>query len=386
VHRPAKRALKAINYASKCANLPQRRTLADDTSSAKNVVLDGRVVLNRLQCCGAANKIPPDEDKSFQLMVYQLPPLNALRAFAAAAQHLSFKKAAEALSVTPTAVSHQIKGLENFLGVALFHRLTRALELTPEGEAMLPKVREGMACFAAAVESTRARSAKKRLIVNAPPSFAARWLVPRLRRFSAMQPQVELHVASSLNVIDSDEPLDDPAMAGLDLRDNESQVWIRFGMGHYPNLRVDKLFASDYIAVCSPKLLEGPLALRQPEDVRWHCLIHDDTIASEKARPSWNEWLRVAGVNGVAANAGPHFSDSGLALAAAVDGLGIALASLSLVSAEIAEGRLISPFDVAVEQRYAYFLAIPTALAERPAVAAFRDWLLQEAHAGEAAA
>jgi LysR family transcriptional regulator, glycine cleavage system transcriptional activator len=318
-------------------------------------------------------------------MVYRLPPLNALRAFEAAANHLSFKKAAEVLSVTPTAVSHQIKGLENYLGVVLFHRLTRALELTPEGEAMLPKVREGMACFAAAVESTRASNTQERLVVSAPPSFAARWLVPRLRRFSLLQPQVELHVASSLMAIDSDEPWADP-VPGLDLRDDESQVWIRFGMGQYPNLRVDKLFESDYIAVCSPKLLGNSLALRHPEDVRLYGLIHDDTIASEKARPSWYEWLRVAGVSGVDASVGPHFSDSGLALAAAVDGLGIALASRSLVGAEIAEGRLVSPFDVSVVQRYAYFLALPEAMAERPAVAAFRQWLLHEAHERETAA
>ena len=319
-------------------------------------------------------------------MVYQLPPLNALRAFEAAANHLSFKKAAEALSVTPTAVSHQIKGLESFLGVPLFYRLTRALALTPEGEAMLPKVREGMACFAAAVESTRVRSAKERLVVSAPPSFASHWLVPRLRRFSLIQPQVELHVASALTAIDSDDPSDDRSISSLKLQDDESQVWIRFGMGKYPNLNVDRIISPDYIAVCSPKLLGAKLALCQPDDVRWHCLIHDDTIASEKARPSWHEWLRVAGVSGVDANAGPHFSNSGLALAAAVDGLGIALASQSLVSAEIAEGRLVSPFDVSVGQSYAYFLAIPAAMAERPAVAAFREWLLQEARKCEASA
>jgi LysR family glycine cleavage system transcriptional activator len=319
-------------------------------------------------------------------MVYRLPPLNALRAFEAAANHLSFKRAAEELSVTPTAVSHQIKGLENFLGVVLFRRLTRALELTPEGEAMLPKVREGLSCFAAAVESTRAGTARERLVVSAPPSFAALWLVPRLRRFARNQPQVELHVSSSLGAIDRAELAEGAPVGGVDLRDAESQVWIRFGTGKYPSFRVHRILAPDYIAVCSPELFRGKSPLRQPGDVRFHCLIHDDTIANEKARPSWEEWLRVAGVSGVDASAGPHFSDSGLALAAAMDGLGIALASQSLVSAEIAEGRLCSPFKISVGQPYAYYLTIPEAMADRPSVAAFREWLLLEVAASEACA
>lgn len=311
-------------------------------------------------------------------MVYRLPPLNALRAFEAAANHLSFKKAAEALSVTPTAVSHQIRGLEDFLGVTLFHRLTRALELTPEGEAMLPKVREGMACFAAAVESTRPDIQGGRLVVSAPPSFAAHWLVPRLRRFTESRPEVELHLAGSLNAIDSDEASEMPTVNGVDLRGDDSHVWIRFGSGKYPNHCTDRILAPDYIAVCSPKLLAGNCPMTKPEDVRSHCLIHDDTIANEKARPSWDEWLRVAGVQGVDTGSGPHFTDSGLALAAAVDGLGITLASAPLVRAEIAEGRLVSPFAISVGQRYAYYMVIPEALTRRPAVAAFRQWILQE--------
>lgn len=315
-------------------------------------------------------------------MVYRLPPLNALRAFEAAANHLSFKKAAEALSVTPTAVSHQIRGLEDFLGVTLFHRLTRALELTPEGEAMLPKVREGMACFAAAVETTRRENASERLIVSAPPSFAAHWLVPRLRRFAEALPEIELHLAGSLSAIDSDEANEASMEGSVDLRDEDSHVWIRFGAGRYPNHCTDRILAPDYIAVCSPRLLTGAFPLRQPDDVRAHCLLHDDTIANEKARPSWDEWLRVAGVSGIDASAGPHFTDSGLALAAAMDGLGIALASQPLVSAEIAEGRLVSPFDISVGQRYAYYMVIPEVMADRPAVAAFRRWLLREADCG----
>lgn len=312
-------------------------------------------------------------------MTYRLPPLNALRAFEAAARHLSFKNAAVELFVTPTAVSHQIKLLEEFLGVPLFRRLTRALELTAHGEAMLPKVREGLVCFAAAVELTRERSEEGRLFVVSPPSFAARWLVPRLQRFTRARPKLHLHLLSSLETIDDDESGGIGGFENVDLREDDSQVLIRFGTGSYPGCRVDHIFGPDYIAVCSPRLLSSKLPLRQPADVKFHVLLHDDTIANERARPSWAEWLRKAGVTNVDSGVGPHFSDSGLALVAAVDGLGIALASKPLVAAEIAEGRLVAPFDIAVGQQYAYYLVTPEAISDRPMVEAFRQWLLDEA-------
>ena len=312
-------------------------------------------------------------------MAYRLPPLNSLRAFEAAARHLSFKNAAVELSVTPTAVSHQIKLLEEFLGLALFRRLTRALELTAQGEAMLPKVREGLACFAAAVELTHERGTEGRLFVVSPPSFAARWLVPRLQRFTRAGPKLSLHLLSSLETIDDDQPGGARGFENVDLREDDSQVLIRFGTGSYPGCRVDHIFGPDYIAVCSPRLLSAKLPLRQPADVKFHVLLHDDTIANERARPSWAEWLRQAGVTNVDSSLGPHFSDSGLALVAAVDGLGIALASKPLVAAEIAEGRLVAPFDIAVGQQYAYYLVTPEAISGRPMVEAFRQWLLEEA-------
>ena len=189
-------------------------------------------------------------------MSHRLPPLNALRAFEAAARHLSFKNAAQELSVTPTAMSHQIKLLEDFLGLPLFHRLTRALALTPQGEAMLPKVREGLACFVVAVESAHERVTHGRLIVVLPPSFATRWLVPRLRRFALSQPSLSLQVIRSLKTVDGDQAVGADAFEPVDLRQEDSLVVIRFGSGLYPGYQVDRMFGSDYIAVCSPKLLE----------------------------------------------------------------------------------------------------------------------------------
>ena len=312
-------------------------------------------------------------------MPYRLPPLNSLRAFEAAARHLSFKNAAVELSVTPTAVSHQVKLLEEFLGLSLFRRLTRALELTAQGEAMLPKVREGLECFAAAVEHTQEHDSAGRLFVVSPPSFAARWLVPRLQRFTRAEPTLSLHLLSSLETIDDDPPSGAPGFENVDLREDDSQVVIRFGTGIYPGCRVDHIFGPDYIAVCSPRLLNAKLPLRKPADDKFHVLLHDDTIANERARPSWAEWLRQAGVTNVDSSVGPHFSDSGLALVAAVDGLGIALASKPLVAAEIAEGRLVAPFDISVGQQYAYYLVTPEAISARPLVEAFREWLLEEA-------
>ena len=316
-------------------------------------------------------------------MADRLPPLNALRAFEAAARHLSFKRAAEELSVTPTAISHQIRGLEEHLGVALFLRLTRALELTAEGAAMLPKLREGMDCFAEAVACVRGLVPGARLVVLAPPSFASRWLVPRLQAFTRGHPEVELHLAGSVKMIDGSDLPASPTPGARTTRRDQPEIWIRYGTGHYPGFRVDQMFVPDYTAVCSPELLRAKLPLRKPADLGYHTLIHDDTIQDQKERPSWAEWLRVAGVSGVDAAGGPHFTDSGLAIAAALDGLGVALLSRPLVAGEIAAGRLVAPFDISIVRSFAYYIVMREAIADRPAVAAFRSWLL-EAAAGSA--
>lgn len=315
-------------------------------------------------------------------MVYRLPPLNALRAFEAAARHLSFKHAAQELSVTPTAVSHQIKLLEESLGLPLFDRLTRALALTPQGEAMLPKVREGLECFAVAVENAHERETHGRLIAVLPPSFATRWLVPRLRRFALAQPSLSLQVIRSLNTIDGHQGAG-AALEPVDLRQEDSLVAIRFGNGVYPGYHVDRMFGSDYIAVCSPKLLDADPPLRVPADMRHQVLLHDDATANERSGPGWDDWFRLAGISGVDTQAGPHFGDSGMVYVAALDGLGVALASRPLVANAMAQGRLVAPFDIAVGQNYAYYLVIAESIVNRPAVQVFRQWLLEEARTEE---
>jgi LysR family transcriptional regulator, glycine cleavage system transcriptional activator len=310
-------------------------------------------------------------------MSYQFPPLGSLRAFEAAARHLSFKKAAEELHVTPAAISHQVKALEEYLSVKLFHRLTRALELTEVAEAMLPKVREGFACLAAAIERTRRHKEGGSLVVSAPPGFAARWLLPRLHSFRFHYPNIELHLTSSLKTIDS-SARDRPGADVVDLRDEASDVSIRFGGGRYPGFCVDPIFSPSYVAACSPRLLGGAHPLRTLQDLAHHTLIHDDSIPDEAERPNWEEWLKMAGVINVEASRGLHFSNAVLALGAAMDGLGVVLALKPFVTADVAEGRLCMPFDIAAPSRYAFYLVTPEALADRPSVVAFREWMLVE--------
>jgi LysR family glycine cleavage system transcriptional activator len=301
-------------------------------------------------------------------------PLNALRAFEAAARHLSFKKAAVELHVTAGAVSHQVKVLEDYLGVELFRRLTRALELTPEAEAMLPKVREGLDNLGQALERVRQRRATHALSVITPPNFAARWLVPRLARFTTAHPEVELHLASRGGMIDGREP---------ELREGDADMpvaMVRFGSGRYPGRHVDEVFAVRYVPVCSPRLMKGAYALKKPKDLRHHTLLHDDTVTEGSgARPSWADWLEFVGVRDIDASRGPRFSDASLALEAAIEGMGVTLAIKALVRSEIESGRLVVPFDTSAPAAYAYYLVTSEADAAQEPVQHFRKWLLEEA-------
>ena len=307
----------------------------------------------------------------------RFPPLNALRAFEAAARHSSFKIAAKELHVTPGAVSHQVKLLEQYLGVQLFRRLTRALELTTEAHAMLPKVREGLDALHAAVERVRSREEMASLTVVTPPNFAARWLMPRLSGFTRAHPKIELHLAARQSMVDQHEN-GAFVVPEADSRADSPAVMVRFGSGHYPGSHVDEVFSAVYVPVCSPRLLEGEHPLRKPEDLRHHTLLHDDTVSEEGARPSWNDWLQSVGVTDIDATRGPHFSNAALAMDAAIEGMGVTLAIKSLVTSEIETHRLAEPFDIAAPTGYAYYLVTPESAAQNRAVAAFREWLLDE--------
>lgn len=309
-------------------------------------------------------------------VIYRLPPLNALRVFEAAARHLSFKEAAAELHITQAAVSHQVKSLEEYLGVQLFRRSARGVQLTDAARACLPKLREGFDALAAAVEMIRERGEETELVITAPPVFTARWLMPRLADFSRREPKIELRVFASSKMVDAGA-LDSTTLVGdLDLRTESSAVQIHLGAGQYPGHRADRLFSVSIAAVASPELEPG---LKTPADLANHTLLHDDAMEIVAGGNAWRKWLEAAGVaDRVDADRGPHFSSNILSLEAASQKLGIALALRPLVDADIASERLCAPFDIEVKPQSAYYLVCPEVIADRPAVSAFRKWLLAQ--------
>ncbi len=312
-------------------------------------------------------------------MSQRLPPLNALKAFEAAARHLSVKKAAVELNVTPAAVSHQIRALEENLGIQLFHRYNRALELTEAARASLPKMREGFDCLAQAVERLRTHHSPSMLTVSAAPSFAARWLMPRLHRFLVAHPEIDVRVTARMRRVSIDGKTDVAERATLETWLDDSDVAILYGHGHYPELQATKLFDLVVTPICSPKLLEGEHPLRTPADLKHHILLHDETGDLYDSESFWNVWLRAAGVKDIETARGPHFSHAVLAFEAAIDGVGV-LASLPALAAEdIAAGRLVTPLGLRAPISSAYYLVCQESAATRPAVAAFNSWLIEEA-------
>jgi LysR family glycine cleavage system transcriptional activator len=215
------------------------------------------------------------------------------------------------------------------------------------------------------------------LTVVTPPNFAARWLMPRLSGFTRAHPKIELHLAARQSMVDQHEN-GAFVIPETDARADSPAVMVRFGGGHYPGSHVDEVFSAVYVPVCSPRLLEGEHPLRKPDDLRYHTLLHDDTVVEEGARPSWNDWLQSVGVTDIDATRGPHFSDAALAMDAAIEGMGVTLAIKSLVTSEIETQRLAAPFDIAAPTGYAYYLVSPESAAENRAVSAFREWLLDE--------
>jgi LysR family glycine cleavage system transcriptional activator len=318
-------------------------------------------------------------------VIYRLPPLNALRVFEAAARHLSFKEAAVELHITQAAVSHQIKSLEEYLGIELFRRSGRGVQLTEAARASLPRLREGFDALAASVELIRERGAETELVITAPPVFAARWLMPRLAGFAKRAPQIEVRVAASSRMVDAGA-LDSTALVNdLDLRSESSGVEIHLGAGHYPGFRADRLFSIAMALVASPGLVKGKPPLREPADLARHVLLHDDAMDLVAGGNAWQAWLEAAGVaDKVDGGRGPHFSSNILSLEAASQKLGVALALRPLVDADIASAKLVEPFKIEVKPQSAYFLVCPEVIADRPAVTAFREWLLEQAHAGRA--
>jgi LysR family glycine cleavage system transcriptional activator len=290
-----------------------------------------------------------------------LPPLTALRAFEAAARHLSFTRAAQELSVTQTAISHQVKLLEEHLGTLLFRRLPRRIVLTSDGLAWAHELREVFGRLEEANRKLRigARPDRPVVSVSVIPSFAARWLVPRLGRF------LECHSDCDVRISPTEHP--------VDFRSEAVDVGIRYGMGKYPGLVVDKLADDAYVVVCAPSVASRR-RLSRVEDLRKHVLLHDD------ARDAWASWLEARDVDGVDATRGTVLTDSSMLVEAAVRGQGIALARWSLAVDDLAAGRLILPFPRIrpMPTGRSYYLVGPRETLTRPHVSLFCTWLRSE--------
>ena len=307
----------------------------------------------------------------------RLPPLNALRAFEAAARHLSLRKAAAELHVTPAAISHQIKSLERALGLPVFKRLPQRVELTPAGEALLPRLTAALEQVAEAVASVQRLQRTGRVTVAAPPALAAKWLAARLHRFTALYPDVDLHITADGALIDSVR--EDSGEAG-NLLEN-ADLAIRSGHGEYEGYVVHRLFSAYAIPMCSPRLLGGPHPLREPGDLRHHTLLHHETglDQTDADRPNWSAWLKAAGVRGVNDRRGPTFNQVAMAMEAAADGLGVVLGIPVVAAADLESGRLVMPFPLSLPIEASYYLVYTEKAVREPSVAAMRDWLQAEA-------
>ncbi|WP_119460699.1 transcriptional regulator GcvA [Rhodospirillaceae bacterium SYSU D60014] len=300
-------------------------------------------------------------------MADRLPPLKAVHYFVVAARLLSFTRAAQELHVTHSAVSHQIKALEDWLGVPLFRRLNRTVVLTEAGQSYLKPLREIFERLADASRQVRQQDQSGPLTVSTMPSFAAKWLVPRLRGFRERHPEIDVRISATEKLVDFER--DDVDLA------------IRYGRGNWPGLRIEPLLTEHLFPVCSPKLLEGPAPLRVPADLAHHPLLHD----SDWNEDFWSRWLAVAGVDGVSPRRALSFNYSNLMLQAAIDGLGVALSHNALAGDDLAAGRLVKPFDICLPTEFAFYLVAPESNADRPKIVAFRDWLLAEAARGKGA-
>jgi len=289
-------------------------------------------------------------------MSKRLPPLNALRVFDSAARHLSFTKAAEELFVTQAAVSHQIKTLEEFLGLKLFRRRNRSLLLTEEGQSYYLDIKEIFSSINEATRKLLARSAKGALTVSLSPSFAIQWLVPRLSGFNQAYPGIDVRIQA----VDREE----------DKLADDVDVAIFYGRGNWTGLRTDRLYAEYLIPVCAPSLLTGEKPLKTPSDLIYHTLLHDTS------RRDWQAYVRQLEIqNQINVQQGPIFSHSSMVIQAAVHGQGVALVNNVMARSEIESGRLVRPFQDVLVSKNAFYLVCQDSQAELGKIAAFRQWI-----------
>jgi LysR family glycine cleavage system transcriptional activator len=292
-------------------------------------------------------------------MTARLPSLNGLRAFEAAARHLSFTNAAAELNVTQTAISHQIRRLEEELGIRLFVRQNRALALTPEAKDYLPGVRAAFNDLRLATDRVLRRDNEHVLTISTLASLAAKWLLPRLSAFQEAHPGIDVRITTS--------------SALVDFRTGDVDAAIRYGRGHWAGLRADWLTADELFPVCSPALLTGDKPLRSPQDLAHKTLLH----SSGGYDDDWRLWLTAAGLPAdISKQPGLTFDLILMTVQAAIDGIGVAMGRTSYVEADIAKGRLVVPFEITLPADAGFYLVSPEARADSPKLAAFRQWLI----------
>src|SRR5450755_1482628 len=291
-------------------------------------------------------------------MTARLPSLNGLRAFEAAARHLSFTNAASELNVTQTANSHQIKRLEEELGIRLLVRQNRALALTPEAKEYLPGIRAAFNDLRLATDRLLRKDNDHVLTVSTLASLAAKWLLPRLSSFQGAHPGIDVHITTSTGLVD--------------FRGGDVDAAIRYGRGQWPGLRADWLMADQLFPVCSPALLTGNKPLRRPEDLANHVLLHNSAGNND----DWRLWLTAAGLPAnLSKQPGITFDLVYMTVQAAIDGIGVAMGRTSYVEADIAKGRLVVPFKITLPADAGFYLVSAEARADSPKLAAFRQWL-----------
>ena len=290
----------------------------------------------------------------------RLPPLTALRAFDAAARHMSFAKAADELSVTPAALSFQIKSLEEHLGTPVFRRLNRAVELTEAGTVLAPGVADGFQTLSTAWRAAQRLQDELTLTVTAGPAFTAKWLAPRLYEFAQSHPEIELRFSASLRIVDF----------GRDAVD----LAIRFGTDVGEGLYALPLAEEWVCPVMTPALAEK---YPTPESLTKAPLIFDDSISFLKPQPDWSAWFSAMGVD-YAPDHGPRFSQADHAIDAALAGVGVVLGRRALVVKDIDEGRLVMPFPKALLTGARFRFICPEGTEQRPQVRAFREWMISE--------
>jgi len=293
-------------------------------------------------------------------MYRRLPPLKSLRYFDAAAKTLSFTRAADELFVTQAAVSHQVKALEEFLGVSLFIRKNRRLHLSEEGQAYWPAVRKIFEQLADATAQLKSSGATGPLTVTVTPSFAVTWLVPRLNQFNERYPEIDVRMKA------------DDQLADFVRDDVDMQIYYGNQKDYSEDLFTQCLLEEKLSPVCSPDLLQGRRRpLETPDDLRYHNLLHDEST------DEWKSWLKLAGVKGVNLDTGTIFSHSNLVLQAARYGQGIAIGHSVLAQSDIELGRLVKLFDIELTAQSSYDIVCPESWADKPKIKAFREWLVE---------